>query len=64
MKVIKILFTLAELFGAVCLIVKILLMIQVNMTPLQIFAVINMLAGVVGLMFDVGIRTSKALTQH
>ena len=64
MKVIKILFSLAELFAAVCLIIKVSLMISTNMTPLQIFAVINMLAGVFGLMFDIGIRISKALTQH
>ena len=64
MKVIKILFSLAELFAAVCLIIKVSLMITTNMPPLQIFAVINMLAGVFGLMFDIGIRISKALTQH
>ena len=63
MKVLKILFTLAELFAAICLIVKVSLMITTNMPPIQIFAVINMLAGVFGLMFDVGVRTSKALTQ-
>ena len=63
MKVLKILFTLAELFAAICLIVKVSLMITTNMPPIQIFAVINMLAGVFGLMFDVGVRTSKALTR-
>ena len=63
MKVIKILFTLAELFAAICLIVKVSLMTQANMTMIQIFAVINMLAGVFGLMFDAGLRTGKALTQ-
>lgn len=64
MKVLKILFTLAEFAAAICLIVKVSLMITTNMLPLQIFAVINMLAGVFGLMFDIGIRISKALTQH
>lgn len=64
MKVLKILFTLAEFIAAICLIVKVLLMITTNMPPLQIFAVINMLAGVFGLMFDVGIRISKALTRR
>lgn len=64
MKVLKILFTLAEFIAAICLIVKVLLMITTNMPPLQIFAVINMLAGVFGLMFDIGIRISKALTQR
>lgn len=64
MKVLKILFTLAEFAAAICLIVKVSLMITTNMPPLQIFAVINMLAGVFGLMFDIGIRISKALTQH
>ena len=63
MKVLKILFTLAELFAAICLIVKVSLMITTNMPPIQIFAVINMLAGVFGLMFDIGIRISKALTR-
>lgn len=64
MKVLKILFTLAEFAAAICLIVKVSLMITTNMPPLQIFAVINMLAGVFGLIFDIGIRISKALTQH
>jgi len=64
MKVLKILFTLAEFAAAICLIVKVSLMITTNMSPLQIFAIINMLAGVFGLMFDIGIRISKALTQH
>ena len=64
MKVLKILFTLAEFIAAICLIVKVSLMITTNMPPLQIFAVINMLAGVFGLMFDIGIRISKALTQR
>lgn len=64
MEVLKILFSLAELVAAICLIVKVSLMTSTNMTPLQIFAVINMLAGVFGLMFDIGIRISKALTQH
>ena len=64
MKVLKILFTLTEFVAAICLIVKVSLMITTNMSPLQIFAVINMLAGVFGLMFDIGIRISKALTQH
>lgn len=64
MKVLKILFTLAEFIAAICLIVKVSLMITTNMPPLQIFAVINMLAGVFGLMFDVGIRISKALTRR
>mgnify|MGYP003399145828 FL=1 len=64
MKVLKILFTLAEFIAAICLIVKVLLMITTNMPPLYIFAVINMLAGVFGLMFDVGIRISKALTRR
>lgn len=53
-----------EFAAAICLIVKVLLMITTNMPPLQIFAVINMLAGVFGLMFDIGIRISKALTQR
>ena len=64
MKVLKILFTLTEFAAAICLIVKVSLMITTNMPPLQIFAVINMLAGVFGLMFDIGIRISKVLTQH
>ena len=64
MKVLKILFTLAEFIAAICLIVKVSLMITTNMPPLQIFAVINMLAGVFGLLFDVGIRISKALTRR
>lgn len=64
MKVLKILFTMLEFAAAICLIVKVLLMITTNMPPLQIFAVINMLAGVFGLMFDIGIRISKALTQR
>ena len=63
MKVLKILFTLAELFGAICLIIKVSLMTSTNMTMIQIFAVVNMLAGVFGLMFDAGLRTGKALTQ-
>ena len=64
MKVLKILFTLTEFAAAICLIVKVSLMITTNMPPLQIFAVINMLAGVFGLMIDIGIRISKALTQR
>ena len=64
MKVLKILFTLTEFAAAICLIVKVSLMITTNMPPLQIFAVINMLAGVIGLMFDIGFRISKALTRH
>ena len=63
MKVLKILFSLAELFAAICLIVKVSLMTSSNMSLIQIFAVINMLGGVFGLMFDVGMRTSKAVTQ-
>lgn len=64
MKVIKILFIMLEFAAAICLIVKVSLMITTNMPPLQIFAVINMLAGVIGLMFDIGFRINKALTWH
>ena len=63
MKVLKILFTMLEFVAAICLIVKVSLMITTNM-PLKIFAVISMLAVVFGLMLDIGIRVGKALTRH
>lgn len=61
MKVLKILFTLLELVAAIAVGIKASLMITTNMTPLQIFAVVNLLAVEFGLMFDICSQIRHAL---
>ena len=61
MKVLKILFMLLELVAAIVVGIKASLMITTNMTPLQIFAVVNLLVVEFGLMSDIGSQTRHAL---